>query len=321
MKKVIIFAIILINILSIYFWNFPYISEADLKTYRLTERALQKQNEIIGTSTDVNIRAIDKFVRKDSTWNHYLESAIAIHGFNKIIYTDFQQLRDLMFENLSQDFAFKWQTGDTSIYNLRSRLQPIHYSVPNKFLFQNDGLSSISKSIQIQQELILNQIENNSFRQVVKDNMLINTEAFVQEFENVYLQKALTLLSRFQNQVKILDYQILSFFVSEINREENKQNALYQSFLPIIHTKTPIVRKGEYFEAKVFAATYVKNSSIKISVNGKEIPVENGIGIYEVQTATTGRKRIIVHIAMTNPLTRKTESYKKEFIYEVISKE
>ncbi len=104
----------------------------------------------------------------------------------------------------------------------------------------------------------------------------------------------------------------------ELKRKRGESHYSYQAFTSVIHTETPIVKRGEYFKAEIFAVTYSRNFSTIIRVNGNQIPVENGIGIYTIKTSSTGRKKFTVRISVTNPLTRKTESYRKEFIYDVI---
>jgi hypothetical protein len=127
MKKVIIFLIVLINITSIYFWNFPYISKTDLITYRLTDKALKRQNAIINSSINGNIQGIERATEQDSIFEKYSTNARILHKINRNNYSALQKIRDLMLAELEQESAFKFQTDTAWIYPLMNRLKPFHY--------------------------------------------------------------------------------------------------------------------------------------------------------------------------------------------------
>lgn len=89
--------------------------------------------------------------------------------------------------------------------------------------------------------------------------------------------------------------------------------------MPVIDFKPTCVRAGETFSGDVFAVGYnIRYSeNTTMLVNGKPIPIENGVGKYQQVFRTPGRKRLLAEIHLKNPATGATETIKREFEIQV----
>lgn len=92
-----------------------------------------------------------------------------------------------------------------------------------------------------------------------------------------------------------------------------------KGLMPVIDFKPTCVRAGETFSGELFAVSYhiTRLGNTTMLVNGKPIPIENGVGKYRQVFRTPGRKKLLAEIRLKNPLTGATETIKKEFELQV----
>lgn len=92
----------------------------------------------------------------------------------------------------------------------------------------------------------------------------------------------------------------------------------FDAFTPAVSAEKSYVIQGEKYAADVFLSAYsTKADNISISVNGSGVPMENGVGRYEVTPSGLGERSYNVSINVKNPLTGEMKNYSKEFKYEV----
>ena len=88
---------------------------------------------------------------------------------------------------------------------------------------------------------------------------------------------AVTMLSKFQNDIKNAE----SLVIDELLREINANDIKFDKFAAIVSSKSSYVMKGQPFEAQVRVGAYSSTVSPVITVNGQKIPVENGVGTFK----------------------------------------
>ncbi|MBL7794833.1 MAG: hypothetical protein JNK77_21025, partial [Saprospiraceae bacterium] len=93
----------------------------------------------------------------------------------------------------------------------------------------------------------------------------------------------------------------------------------FDKFQPVISASKGYVIRGDKYEAEVFLSAFSSSAGdkTKIFVNGNSLPIEEGKALYTAGASSLGTQRYKVRIDVTNPLTNKTDSYEKEFEYEV----
>jgi len=75
---------------------------------------------------------------------------------------------------------------------------------------------------------------------------------------------------------------------------------------------------GEAFNADFFIVNYADDLDFTMRVNGRTIPVKNGIGYYEYTPTTSGEKAFRTDISMKNRYRDRIDSFSKTFRLEVI---
>ncbi|MFK7950525.1 MAG: hypothetical protein AB8G11_23260 [Saprospiraceae bacterium] len=324
MKKLLITAIILINCTTLYFWAFPYSNKQDLHAFLLADKTLKRQNQIIGTGCESIIRSIAREVRAYPEFNDYENKAMEIHELTKANYQIIQGLKDAIQNELPETYSnnFYMKGNYDEAFSLKYRIRPFQYRIPKKVMSNHlatepSGQAKASEEITQNQVKILELIEVDSFRQIIKDSILVNVEELPQLFKKVNIMEAFSLLSGIQTQIRNAEYQLLTHLSIEVTNQTNRGN--YQEFVPIVYANTSNLKIGDTYEAEIFAASYLNVQNTKAYADGKEIPVENGIAVYSVKPTSIGKKKVNIRMEVTNPLTKKTETFKRDFEYDVVN--
>lgn len=135
-------------------------------------------------------------------------------------------------------------------------------------------------------------------------------------FQQMPVAAVFPILTKIQNDAKSSSNTALNHLLALVSGQEIIK---FDAFEPVVSAEKGYVIRGEKYTADVFLSAYSTSAgeNTKIYVNGKQLPVEEGKGTYEVMTTSIGTKDYKVRIDLTNPLTGETEAYEKTFEYEV----
>lgn len=134
-------------------------------------------------------------------------------------------------------------------------------------------------------------------------------------FNQMPLASVFPLLTKIQNDMKSSEAAILNYLVSQVGATSFKVD----QFIPISSAKKSYIIAGEPYEAEISVGATSKSitENLTITVDGRSLPVVDGIAKYTVTPNETGIKAYNVNATLTNPTTGKRESYPKVFEYEV----
>jgi gliding motility-associated protein GldM len=137
-------------------------------------------------------------------------------------------------------------------------------------------------------------------------------------FNHMPLQAALPILRKFQNDVKNSEATILNYLAGKVGTTDE---LVLDKFTVVSAAKKAYVIKGESYEADIFLSAFAGSDSktgISISVDGRTLPTDaEGVAKYQATASSVGIKKYSASINVTNPVTNETNTYKKEFEYEV----
>lgn len=101
----------------------------------------------------------------------------------------------------------------------------------------------------------------------------------------------------------------------------------WDDFMPEASPSSSYVLTGNPYEADVFLANYVHNDDIiRVRVGGSDLPVENGVAHYRINTSGAGYKDFLVEIfgtrvgANRDGFKRDTFRVAKKFSYYVATR-
>ncbi len=134
------------------------------------------------------------------------------------------------------------------------------------------------------------------------------------KFKQMPVAAVVPTLGKLRTDVKSSAQAILNYCLGKVKGEE----IIFDKFIPVISPKKSYVIMGEKYEAEVFLSAFSSTASnVSLSVNGQGLSVVQGVAKYETTANSLGEKKVNVSAVVKNPLTGKSDSYSKEYSYEV----
>lgn len=124
-----------------------------------------------------------------------------------------------------------------------------------------------------------------------------NTDWVRQRFGEVPTAAAVTLLSKYQADIRNGEAQILQHLLSQINAEDIKFDAVVAKVI----APTSYLLQGQKYTAEVLLAAYDSKKTLDIYVGGSKLPVKDGLGKYEVSASSPGVKKYAGYISLPDP--------------------
>lgn len=121
------------------------------------------------------------------------------------------------------------------------------------------------------------------------------------------------MLRKFQNDAKTSEAAVINFLSSQMGKLELN----YDKFDVFAQSPKPYILLGETYEAEIALGAYSSQSKFSVSVGGSSLKIENGKAKYTASGSSVGQKSYEAKISVQNPLTGETETFTKQFSYEV----
>ncbi len=205
-------------------------------------------------------------------------------------------------------------------------------NVPGQIMIteQVDGQSRgdiLKEKINKYREFLISKLEQGKNTEGIVDNLnrTLNTDDIIGQegnkvpwkvanFEHLPLAGVVALMSKMQADVRNAESSMLTYLYSAIDAGSFKFNKIEA----IVTAPSNYVLKGQPFKAQVFIAA--SDSTVKpvIKLNGgKQLPVEQGKGIFTGSTASAGPKSFGGVIELKNPKTGQIIKYPFKSEYTV----
>ncbi|GAA4301154.1 gliding motility protein GldM [Compostibacter hankyongensis] len=113
-------------------------------------------------------------------------------------------------------------------------------------------------------------------------------------FDMVPTIAAVTILSKFQNDVKNAEAQV----IDDLYKRINAQQFTFDTYTPLVSASSGYVMNGQAYEAKIMLGAYSSTVNPTITVNGQPVPVENGVGTYKINASGIGEHTYNVAVAL-----------------------
>ena len=136
-------------------------------------------------------------------------------------------------------------------------------------------------------------------------------------FGHMPLTATLPIFRKIQNDAKASEAAVLNYLLGKVGTSKIVELDKYKV---VSSAKKTYIIKGDQFETELFLSAFASdkvNTKISISVNGRNVPMKDGIAKY-VATGTTLGKKVYNAVAnVTNPVTGEVTSYTSKYEYEV----
>lgn len=124
-------------------------------------------------------------------------------------------------------------------------------------------------------------------------------------FDMVPITASATILSKIQSDVKNAKSEILNTLIDQVG----KSGITFDVFTPIVKAKKGAVAVNEEFEAEIMLGAYSSTQNPDITVDGKEVPVEDGKGKFTTTPSSSGEKSLPGTIKVKDPSTGEIKDY------------
>lgn len=135
------------------------------------------------------------------------------------------------------------------------------------------------------------------------------------KFRQMPVAAVFPMMSKIQSDAKTSSTAILNYINAKVGGTDIK----FDQFKVALAPKTGYVIKGEKFEADVYLAAFSSNpgSGVSISVNGREMPVKEGVASYSAIATNIGKQTVKATASIKNPITGEVKTVTTNFDYEV----
>lgn len=123
-------------------------------------------------------------------------------------------------------------------------------------------------------------------------------------FDMVPSIAAITILSKFQNDIKNSEAEIIDYLYSQINA----QQFTLDTYKPLVSASSGYIMSGQQYTAQIMLGAYSSTVNPSITVNGQTVKVENGIGTFNTVGSGVGEHTYNVAVSLKDK-DGKTETF------------
>ena len=134
-------------------------------------------------------------------------------------------------------------------------------------------------------------------------------------FHSLPLAAAFANLTKYQNDAKKTETDVINYLSTKINATDFKFDGLSLS----INAASASVSSGGKYTAEIFLTAYNTKQKNDVYVNGVVLPLKEGKGIYEVTATGEGIHKYQAKISLVDPITGQPKDYTAEGEYQVFS--
>ncbi|MFN4973563.1 MAG: gliding motility protein GldM [Bacteroidota bacterium] len=268
------------------------VSAEILKAFHLVEQSLEKSADNIETKNAGTMKAIDKYHTEfptDSNGNIVWKNAKQARELAKELVEYIEGIKTQVItgaEGRKEDTNGDGNSDDEELTKADDIENHANLMINNK-----EGEKLRAKINETREKLIA--LVPKDKQAGIKSDLV--TQDYVQEgqsktwesvmFEHSPAAAVLTLLTKFQGDVKNTEAQVLDILKSSISEADFTFDKLEPKIIPNNGT---YITLGSEYSADIFVAASSSKQEASILVNGKTIPVEGGVGKYKVVPTSEG---------------------------------
>ncbi|MGM0376250.1 MAG: gliding motility protein GldM [Bacteroidota bacterium] len=118
-----------------------------------------------------------------------------------------------------------------------------------------------------------------------------------EKFANIPMSATMALMSQIQSDVRNVESDMVRYLYGKIN----EGSFVFNSIEPLVIPKSDYIIRGDQYYAEIMLAARDTTQPPVVTVDGEELPVENGRGILEIPANSTGEKEWSGEIAVMGP--------------------
>jgi len=315
------------------------VSAKIFKAFEKVDHSLERSNEkLVVSNTQTLPEAIKEAAKKDKKYDVYVEHITPLRDLTQGFVDYVQEIEDKLIDEAGDkdgshnkdqegDYIFKkghWELVGKKDKDVTTRL--LVADVNN----DEDGMGDELKKriLKAREEYVkffddedaakatgLITLDISEDLEAVEADPEVKTWAQYNFFQ-MPLAATLPIFEKIRNDAISTENGILNYF----NEKVGGKDIVLSNFQVVSSPEKTYVIQGEKFSTNVFlsaSAGETSNTGITIKVNGATIPVEEGVANWSQMANSPGIKKYSAAITVTNPVTGESETYERDFEYEV----
>lgn len=294
------------------------VSAEIFNAFRVVDKGLKISNMAIDRNINTLVQTIKKNAEKDpEAYQKYVDQIPEVKAITSDLINYIDQLKSEMIE-LSGGYIMKDGKKALKGYknkNVTSRFLVIEgrgEELKEKILgTRNELISMVPDSMQadIAKKLTL-RIDDQTWREAEGEKK--SWSGFM--FRRMPLQAVLPMLTKFKNDAKSSEAVILNKYLEIIGGTE----IVFDNYKVVSSPEKSYIILGETFKTDVFmTATTSTTEGLEIFVNGRSLPIKDGVATYTARPTSTGVNSYTAMVKVTNPVTGEVTQAKETYKYEV----
>lgn len=299
------------------------VSAEIFNAFKVVDKSMVRSNQALDDANEKMPQAIKDGAKKRESLATYAERVDPARQYSKELDAYIQSLIDTMI-NITGGFIVDEETGQVTDKlkgekekNVTTRLlvdqgegeklkaKIVEYRDKYLALFDKDDLAQYGDDIALG-------VDDQTWKTKKKKSWS------EMNFNHMPLQAALPILRKYQNDNKNSEATVLNYLATKVG---TTTDVVLDKFTVVSAAKKSYVIRGENYEADIFLSAFAgadSRTGISISVDGRQLPVDaEGVAKYNVPAGGVGVKKYTATINVLNPVTNETQTFKKEFEYEV----
>jgi gliding motility-associated protein GldM len=274
------------------------VSSEILNAFKTVNNSLQNTNTTVRNSTETILASLDEKSKEGSTQvkaQEWLPKAKQVESFSNALYAQIQGYKDQILKDAGYDpkepsKKYKEDNLDIATHLMVEKGE-------GKKLY--DALVKYKQDVLGVDPLIKTEFEKTLQIDLTKPQTEAkgNNSWEAAYFRMVPTVAALTILSKFQNDVRTSENKVVAFCHEQVG----KVSVRFDKFAAIIGQSSNYIMPGQEIEVTAGVGAFSTKASPQISIGGKTVQVdENGVAKIKVPTAGVGQHSIPVHISYTD---------------------
>ena len=287
------------------------ISAEIVQAFFSIDKSLGESSQLVLHSNEQMITAINKEADAYAQFLPYKTKASQIHGLARSLQNKLQTLRQSIIEEAG------------GLDELGQPVRKLDKDIPTRVLVNNGLGDTLALQIEATRQQMLSLIDEPDAKRMLSSSIpLIIPEVPADSdkaswaaytFLQMPVAAVLPIIRKFENDVEVAEAAILNYFLSKMNAK-----VVMDAYEPVIAAEKSYIIKGEAFKSEIFLAAYSSTTdNIRVMVDGRRLPVENGKAIFNRATSGVGERTHKAIIELEDPLTGEVESFEKHFAYQV----
>lgn len=291
------------------------VSSEILNAFKTIDRSLTTTNNTINASTENILKSLGELAIKSETAEKgklWLGKAEQVQGLSTSIMSYIKSLKDKILKEAGGDpndpnIPFKEDNLDivTKIMVKEGEGKKIFEMLQK---YKNDVLA-VDPEIKAKYE---NDLQIDLTTPPSKDGSKKDWD--VAYFNMVPTVAGLTILSKFQNDIKTTENKIINFCHNQVGKVE----IVFDSYAAVVGQSSNYLMPGQEIEITAGVGAFSKKAQPTISINGSSVAIgEDGTAKYKTSGGGVGSHNIPVRISFFNQNTNKNEIVEKTISYIV----